>query len=115
MRISDWSSVVCSSDRAVEAALVLGLVDHPGVIDGHGIDVTRLRWLHSDHLDVATAIYNAGEELGGERITRGMALAALEKAGLTEKVSILRGMALKLPFSSIWDEGRAEAIGRAHV
>src|SRR3546814_13006849 len=29
---------------AVEAALVLGLVDHPGVIDGHGIDVPRLRW-----------------------------------------------------------------------
>src|SRR3546814_17116992 len=79
---------------AVEAALVLGLVDHPGVIDGHGIDVTRLRWLHSDHLDVATAIYNAGEELGGERITRGMALAALEKAGLTEKGSILGGMAI---------------------
>src|SRR3546814_8844472 len=85
MLISDWSSDVCSSDL-----------------------VPRLRWLHSGHLDVATAIYNAGEELGGERITRGMALAALEKAGLTEKVSMLRGMALKLPFSSISDEGRAE-------
>src|SRR3546814_4732410 len=96
MRISDWSSDVCSSDLyatalrelyrgggsrsnaagggmraaagnvalAVEAALVLGVVDHPGVIDGHGIDVTRLRWLHSDHPDVATAIDHAGEEIG---------------------------------------------------
>src|SRR3546814_9123212 len=67
------------------------------------------------HGAVATAIYTAGEELGGERITRGMALAALEKAALTEKVSILRGMALKLPFSSISDEGRAEDRSEEHT
>ena len=93
---------------AVEAALVVGLVDHPGVIDGHGIDVTRLRWRHADHLEIATAIYNTGAELYGERITREQALAALEKAGLTEKVSFLRRIALKLPFSSISNEGQAE-------
>src|SRR3546814_19381126 len=78
---------------AVEAALVLGLVDHPGVIDGHGIDVTRLRWLHSDNLDVAPAIYNAGEQLGGERITRGMALAARTAARLTGNGATFRGTA----------------------
>src|SRR3546814_18589961 len=61
---------------AVEAALVLGLVDHPGVIDGHGIGVTRLRWLPSDHLHVATATQNSGEDLGGVRLERGMAPGA---------------------------------------
>lgn len=84
---------------AVEAALVLGIVDIPEVIDEHKIDVTRFRWASEDHKSLAIVIYDAGAERYGEPITHQMALAAVEKAGMTDFVRELRQKALRMPFS----------------
>lgn len=86
-----------SVSAAVEAALALGVFYHPGVIEEHRIDVTRLPWKWDEHRHLATVVYNAGENVV-DLTTPEMAIAAVEKAGLTDFVRDLKQTALKMPF-----------------
>lgn len=82
---------------AVEAALLLGLVDMPEAIDGCGRAVSGFPWRSEDHARLATVLYDAGDD---GAITREIAIAAIDRAGLTEFVSMLRRNALRMPFAT---------------
>lgn len=97
-----------SVSHAIEASLALGIVDYPGVIDAHAINVPRLAWRDEDILRLVTVVYDAGNALYGEKMARKMAVEAVEKAGLTDFVRDLRRKSLRLPFSTESDPERAE-------
>jgi DNA primase len=89
---------------AVEAALLLGLVDMPEAIDQCGRAVSSFPWKTEDHAHLATVLYDAGEN---GPINRQQAIEAIERAGMTEFVSQLRRGALRMPFATETNPARA--------
>jgi DNA primase len=90
--------------HAVEAALVVGIVDHPRILETFGGAIANLRWREEDHRRLATALADAAED--GQLDPP----VVIEAAGLTELVGRLRTDALAMPFMREPDPARAQDL-----
>lgn len=97
---------------AVESALILGIIDNPSVLDVHGASISGLRWRSDDHKHLATVLASAvdAQDDGGNALDRETVLAAVERAGMTEFVALMRREALQMPFSAETDPQRAALL-----
>lgn len=90
--------------HAVEAALVLGVIDHPGILAVHGDAIGNLRWKDENHRRLAGILADAAGEGPVDPP------AAIEAAGMSEFVGQLRGEALMMPFTAEKDPARAQKL-----
>ena len=88
--------------EAVEAALLVGIVDHPGVFSAIGENLPNLLWRIEDGQRLVTTLYDAWLDAGdeGREFTGEDAARAIDAAGMTEFVASLRAGALRLPFAT---------------
>src|SRR3546814_21141203 len=66
MRISDWSSDVCSSDLDVDARVAVGEADHLPNVDAHVLGHHR-QLVGKGDVDVAIAVFDQLDHFGGAR------------------------------------------------
>lgn len=94
---------------AVEAALLVGIVDNPGICGIAGESLPDLTWRHAWGARLVTTIYDAWLDTieDGEEFTPEIALQAIERGGMTDFVTQLRAEALRMPFNAETDRQRA--------
>src|SRR3546814_5442134 len=113
MRISDWSSDVCSSDLGFTPALAMSAF---AIMVG-AIMLRHYRRLLSlwDRLPLpeARALYEqgVGAAVGWGRT----ATLAIHNSSLQRQLALLFAVALLLGIEGLWKGGYASEIGRAHV
>src|SRR3546814_9698832 len=105
MRISDWSSDVCSSDLADD----LGILVHPATSNEEGALLARLaEALGTGNLDHRIAQHDLSDGASAEAF--GMPVAGIENAD----VILIVGSQLRFEVPLLHQRVRKE-IGRAHV